>query len=115
LLRLPGKSDAKSYERLSRKIILANLKIWCSKTQPFSGNQRPDLLTSLMNMPIVLHLPHEMPPCRSSSNVPCLPSILEMLQDPHVFLTSDKVQNSFAPATQKDALTCKSGANMWCL
>jgi hypothetical protein len=27
LLRLPGKSDAKSYERLSRKIILANLKI----------------------------------------------------------------------------------------
>ena len=115
LLRLPGKSDAKSYERLSRKIILANLKIWCSKMQPFSGNQRPDLLTSLMNMSIVLHLPQEMPPCRSSSNVPWLPSILEMLQDPHVFLTSDKVQNSFAPATHKDALTCKGGANRWCL
>ena len=26
---------------LSHKIISVNLKIWCSKTQPFSGNQRP--------------------------------------------------------------------------
>ena len=50
VLRLPRNSDARSYEmlHLSRKIILANLKIWCSKMQPFSGNQRPDLLTSLM-------------------------------------------------------------------
>ena len=50
VLCLPRKSDARSYEmlHLSRKIILANLKIWCSKMQPFSGNQRPDLLTSLM-------------------------------------------------------------------
>ena len=42
------KSDARSYEvlHLSRKIISANLKIWCSKMQPFSGNQRPDLLTA---------------------------------------------------------------------
>ena len=39
--------------RLPRKIISANLKIWCSKMQPFSGNQRPDLLTSLMNMSLV--------------------------------------------------------------
>ena len=39
--RLPRKSDARTYEvlHLSRKIILANLKIWCSKMQPFSGNQ----------------------------------------------------------------------------
>ena len=36
--------------RLPRKIILANLQIRCSKMQPLSGNQRPDLLTSLMNM-----------------------------------------------------------------
>ena len=28
---------------LSRKIILANLKIWCSKWLPFLRNQRPDL------------------------------------------------------------------------
>ena len=86
VLRLPGKSDARSYEvlHLSRKNILANLKIWCSKMQPFSGNQRPDLLTSLMNMSLVLRLPRKMHLSRSSSNVPRLPSFLEMLQNPHV-------------------------------
>ena len=42
------------------KIILANLKVSCSKMQPISGNQRPDLLTSLMNMSLVLPLPSEM-------------------------------------------------------
>ena len=52
VLHLPRKSDARSYEvlHLSRKIISANLKIWCSKMQPLSGNQRPDLLTSLINI-----------------------------------------------------------------
>ena len=36
VLRLPRKSEARSYEvlHLSRKIISANLKIWCSKMQP---------------------------------------------------------------------------------
>ena len=36
VLCLPRKSEAMSYEalRLSHKIILANLKIWCSKMQP---------------------------------------------------------------------------------
>ena len=82
LLRLPRKSDARSYEvlHLSRKIIAANLKIWGSKMQPFSGNQRPDLLTALMNMSFVLRLPRKMHLCRSSSNVPRLTSFLEMLQ-----------------------------------
>ena len=39
-LRVPRKSDTGSYEvlHLSRKIISANLKIWCSKMQPLSGN-----------------------------------------------------------------------------
>jgi len=39
-LRLPRKSDARSYEvlHLSCKIILANRQIWCSKMQPLSGN-----------------------------------------------------------------------------
>ena len=60
--------------------------------QPLSGNQRPDVLTSLMNMSLVLRLPRKMHLCRSSSNVPCLPSFFEMLQDPHVLLT-DKVHN----------------------
>jgi len=61
VLRLPRKSDARSYEalHLSHKIIPANLGIWCSKMQPLSGNQRPDLLTALMNMSLVLHLPRK--------------------------------------------------------
>ena len=45
-----------------------------------SGNQLPDLQTSLMNMSLVLRLPHEMHLCRSSSNV-------ALLQNPHVLLT----------------------------
>ena len=61
--------------------------------QPLSGNQRPDLLTSLMNMSFVLCLPRKMHLCRSSSNVPCLPSFLEMLQNPHVLLTFEEVHN----------------------
>ena len=95
VLRLPRKSDAKSYEvlHLSRKIISANLKIWCSKMQPLSGNQRPQLLTAPMKMSLVLRLPRKMHLCRPSSNVPRLPSLLEMLQNPHVLLTFDKVHN----------------------
>ena len=50
--------------------------------QPLSGNQRPDLLTSLMNVSLVLRLPRKMHLCRSSSTVPRLPSFLEMLQNP---------------------------------
>ena len=61
--------------------------------QPLSGNQRPDLLTSLMNMSFVLRLPRKMHLCRSSSIVPRLPSFLEMLQKPHVLLTFDKLHN----------------------
>ena len=62
VLRLPRKRDAMLYEllHLSRKIIFPKLKIWCSKMQPLSGNQRPDLLTALMNMSLVLPLPREM-------------------------------------------------------
>ena len=95
VLRLPRKSDARSYEvlHLSCKIISTNLKIWCSKMQPLSGNQRPDLLTALMNMSLVLRLPRKMHLCRSSSNVPRLPSFSGMLQNPHVLLTFDKVHN----------------------
>ena len=61
--------------------------------QPLSGNQRPDLLTALMKMSLVLHLPRKMHLCRSSSNVPRLPSFVEMRQNPHVLLTFDKVHN----------------------
>ena len=94
VLRLPRKSDARSCEvlHLSRKIISANLKIWGSKMQPLSGNQRPDL-PALMKMSLVLRLPRKMHLCRSSSNVPRLPSLLDMLQNPRVLLTFDKVHN----------------------
>ena len=53
--------------------------------QPLSGNQRPDLLTALMHMSLVLRLPRKTHLCRSSSNAPRLPSFLEMPQNPHVF------------------------------
>ena len=95
VLRLPRNIDAKSYEvlHLSRKIILANLKIGGSKMQPLSGNQRPDLLTALMNMSLVLRLPQKMHLGRSCSNVPRMPLFLDMLQNPHVLLTFEKVHN----------------------
>ena len=84
--------------------------------QPLSGNQRPDLLTALMNMSLVLRLPRKMHLCRSSSNAPRLPSFLEMPRNPHVLLTFDKVHNaqSLAPATRNDIWTSKSGPNMMC-
>ena len=85
VLRLPRKIDARSYEvlHLSRKIILANLHI--SKMQPLSGNQRPDLLASLMNMSFVLRLPRKMHLYRSFSNVPCLPSLFGNATTPSRF------------------------------
>ena len=61
--------------------------------QPLLGNQHPDRLTALMKMSLVLRLPRNMHLCRSCSNVPRLPSFLEMLQNPHVLLTFDKVHN----------------------
>ena len=61
--------------------------------QTLSGNQRPDLLTSLMNMSFVVRLARKMHLCKCSSNVPRLPWFLEMRQNPHVLLTFDKVHN----------------------
>ena len=43
----------------------------------------------LRNMSLVLRLPRKMHLCRSSSNVPRLPSFLEMPQNPHVLLNFD--------------------------
>ena len=91
VLRLPRKSDARSYKvlHLSRKIIFPKLKIGCSKMKPISGNQRPDLLASLINMSLVWRLPRKCifdHLCRSPSNAPCLPSFLGIPQNPHVLL-----------------------------
>ena len=94
VLRLPGKRGAKSHEvlHLSRKIILANLKIGCSKMQPLSGNQRPDLLTSLIKMSLVLRLPRAMvfaDPLQMSHA--CYR--FEHVTKPSRLITCDKVQN----------------------
>ena len=63
-------------------------------------------LTALMNMSLAPRLPRNLHLCRSSSNIPRLPSFLEIL-----FWQGAQ---SLAPATQKDASTSKRGANIWC-
>ena len=63
--------------------------------QPFSGNQRPDLRTSLMNMSLVLRLARKMHVCRSSSNAARLPTFLKRLQFIYVLFTLDKVHKSW--------------------
>ena len=71
LLRLPRKSEGKSYEVLppvtQNHLDLASLKIWCGKIckmQPFSGNSRPDRRTCLTHVSLVLRLPREKHLCR---------------------------------------------------
>ena len=82
--------------------------------QPLSGNQRPDLLTSLMNMSFVLRLPRKMHLCRSSSNVPRLPSFLEMRRNPHVLLTFDKVHNPLR-LPRETSSECPKVVRTWCV
>ena len=94
-----------------------SLKIACSKMQPVSRNQRPDLQTSLMNMSLVLRLPRDMHLCRSSANAPRLPSFLDMPQNPHVLLAFGKVQNpSPLPrkTTSEPSKVFNSDPSMWC-
>ena len=66
-----------------------------------------DLLTALMNMSLVLRLPREMHLCRTSSNVPRLPTILKLRHNPHVFLTFGKLQ-ALALATKSYIQVSKS-------
>ena len=71
-LRMPRKSAA-TFIRSAALVTQnhrhsAKLLIRFSKMQPVSGNQRPDLLTSLMNMTFVLRLPREMPLWRCTGN-----------------------------------------------
>jgi hypothetical protein len=87
--------------RLWRKIILANLKAWCSKMQPLSRNERPDLLTSRMHVSLVLRVPREIHLCRSSSNVPRLPTFLKQT---HFWQRAE----SLAPSTRNRILTSKT-------
>jgi hypothetical protein len=78
---------------LSRKIILANLKMWCSKMRPISENHPPGLRISVIGMSLALCLPRELHLCRSSWNIPLLPAFLKLLQKPSLVLTFGKVQN----------------------
>jgi len=66
------------------------------KMQPLSGNQRPDILTSLMNMSLVLRLPRGMHFCRSSSNV----NAFETATKPARFAHFWQGEQPLAPATQ---------------
>ena len=114
LLPLPRKSDAKSYEvlHLSCKIISANLKIWCSKMQTLSGNQRPDLLTSLMNMSLVLRLPREMRSLKILFKCPTPAIAFGHATKPSRFARFWQGAQSLAPATRKHIWTsCASRHN----
>ena len=96
--------------------------------QPLSGNQRPDLLTALMNMSLVLRLPREMHLAISSAYVPRLPSFLKLLQNAHVLPERTKVLPTpqfFRLLTSKcasrhngahffDISASKSGPNLVC-
>ena len=75
----------------------------CNPSQEISA-----LTSSLMNMSLALRLPRKMhlSRSRSFSNVPRLPTLLEMLET-HVL-------QSRAPATRNDIWTSKSGPKMWC-
>ena len=66
-----------------------------------------------MKMSLVLRLPRKMHLCRSSSNVPRLPSFLEMLQNPHGLLTFEKVHNPLT-CHAKRHLNFQSGPSMVC-
>ena len=96
VLRLPRKSDTRSYEVLSRKIILANLKIWCSKTT--SLRKSTPWPPNISDEHVFCTAPATRnASSRSSSNAPRLPSFLEMLQNPHVLFAFGKVQNPLRP------------------
>ena len=110
---MPGHTVIRSAAPVTQ-IILANLKIWCSKLQPLSENQRPDLLTYLMNMSLVLRMPRKMYLARCSSNAPRLPRLPSFLKQRQnlTFCSLLTSAQSLAPATQNDIWTSKSRPNM---
>ena len=85
------------------------------KIQPLSGNQRPDLLTSLMNMYLVLRLPRKMHLYRSIFfKGPTPANAFETPTRPSRFAPFWQGAQSPAPATQSGIWTSKSDPNMWC-
>ena len=66
---------------------------WRSHAPKCNPSQEISTPTHLTHVSLVLRLRREMHLSRSSSNVPCLPSFLKLLQNPHVLLTFDQVHN----------------------
>ena len=96
VLRLPRKSEARSYEvlHLSCKIILANLKISRSKKQPLSENLRPDLLTHLPRLLYcACHAKCIFPDPLQMSHAIVSETATKPWRFAHVLLTFDKVHN----------------------
>ena len=96
----------------SHLVILANLKMWCSKMQPLWGYQSRNLLACLMKMSLVQHVPSKTHVRKASSNVPRLPLFLSM------FKKQGRLRHfwqgiSIAPATQGNAWKCKSAFCMF--
>ena len=115
LLRLPRKSDARSYDvlHLSRKIISANLKIWGSKMQPLLGNQCTDNSSDA-------DVSSAAPATENASTLQILfkcptPAIVfGNATKPPRFSHFWQGAQSLAPATRNDISTSKSGPNPWC-
>ena len=103
--------------RKSRRIASFSSLHRCSKMQPLSRNQRPDLLTALMRMSLVLCLPRKMHVCKSSSNVPRCPSpaiVFGNATKPSRLAHFWQGPQSLALATRNDIWTSKSGPYMLC-
>ena len=79
-----------------------------------SGNQRPDLLTSLMNFSLVLRLPRESFFLQILFKCPTPAIACGNATKPSRFSYFWQGAESRAPATQNDVSTSKSGANKWC-
>ena len=116
LLRLPRKSDARSYEvlHLSRKIISANLKIWCSKMHPFRRKSTPGPPNSSDE-----HVSCTAPAKENASfqilfKCPTPAIVFGHATKPSRFSHFRQGAQSLAPATRNDIWTSKSAANMWC-
>ena len=82
--------------------------------QPLSGNQQPDLLTSLMN---IEHVSCTAPATRNPSlqiffKCPMPAIVFENVTKPSCFAHFWQGGEYLAPATQNDASTSKSGADM---
>ena len=123
VLRLPRKIDARSYEvlRLSRKIILANLQIWClqngtplRKSPPWPPNISDEHVfctapaTENASLQILFKCPT---PAILFGNAT---KYYKILQNPHVLLTFDKVHNPLRLPRETTSEPPKNGPNAWC-